>query len=312
MNKLRYYTLLLVSALVFSGPGQLFSQTVIPNGDFESWVVHSNYSNPAYWDSPDSILMTIPIFGQNVVFKSTDHYSGSFSVKLITKEIAIPGASFNCPGVITLGKIDANIITQTFSITGGVPINDRPTHLMGYYKFSPVGGDSCVVGIILYKSINGNQDTIAAGYFSAKNATSDWTHFSAWINYDTILTPDTMNIVALSSAQMDMHPNTTMYLDGLYLDYTVGIDGQDPASGISVYQDKETGRLIIFCEFSSAQNLAVRLYNLSGQEVYSGNQEAVTNSRIILPYSDLTRGLYILSVQHDGKTFTKKFLLGFN
>jgi len=156
-----------------------------------------------------------------------------------------------------------------------------------------------------------NRDTIGAGYFSAKNATTDWTHFSAWIIYDTILTPDTMNIVAVSSAQMDMHPNTTMYLDDLYLDYTVGVSEQDPATGISVYQDKETGRLIVFCEFPSAQNVSARLYNLSGLEVYSKERETVTNGRIVMPYSDLTPGLYILAVQHEGKTFTKKFLLGF-
>jgi len=311
MKKLKCYTLLIVSAMIFALPCTVSSQTVIPNGDFETWVVHSNYSNPTYWDTPDSILMTIPIFGQDVVFKSTDHYTGSYSAKLITKSINIPGATFNCPGVVTLGKISANIVTQTFSVTGGVPINDRPTHLMGYYKFAPVGGDSCVVGLILYKTVSGSRDTIGTGYFSAKSATADWTHFSAWVNYNSTLTPDTMNILAVSSAQMNMNPNTTMYLDDLYLDYTVGVGRQDPATGISVYQDKETGRLLVFCEFPSAQNVLARLYNLSGQEVYSISRETFTNSRLILPYSGLKQGLYILAVQHDGKIFTKKFLLGF-
>jgi hypothetical protein len=108
-----------------------------------------------------------------------------------------------------------------------------------------------------------------------------------------------------------MHPNTTMYLDDLYLDYTVGVSGQDPASGISVYQDRETDRLIVFCEFTSAQNVEAKLYNISGQVVYTRSQESVTNGRILLPCSGLSRGLYILAVQHEGKTFTKKFLLGF-
>jgi len=98
MKTLRFFSLLLVSAFIFATPSPVSSQTVIPNGDFETWVVHSNYSNPTYWDTPDSILMTIPFFGQNVVFKSTDHYTGSFSAKLITKSIDIPGSSFNCPG----------------------------------------------------------------------------------------------------------------------------------------------------------------------------------------------------------------------
>lgn len=287
------------------------AQTVIPNGDFESWNVHSNYSDPTYWDTPDSVLMSIPFFGQSVVFKSTDHHGGSFSAKLVSKHIAIPGAPVDVPGFMTLGKLTIDIMTQSFSVTGGVPISDQPTHLMGYYKFLPVGGDSCVAGIVLYKTINGVSDTIAGGFFTTKETITDWTHFSAWIQYDTLLTPDTMNIVVLSSAQTDLHPNTTLYIDDLYLDYTVGFNEQNPASGISVYQDKETRRLIVFCEFPKEQNVVSRLYDMNGRQVSSNGPAIISNGRMVIPYGDLRQGVYILAVQHDGKTYSKKFLLGF-
>ena len=303
---------LLILLTLFSALVSLSNaQTVIPNGDFESWDVHSNYSDPTSWDTPDSALMSIPFFGQAVVFKSTDHHGGSFSAKLVSKHIAIPGAPVDVPGFMTLGKLTVDILGQTFSITGGVPIHDQPTHLMGYYKFSPVGGDSCVAGIVLYKTINGVSDTIAGGYFTAKDAAADWTHFSAWIQYDTLLTPDTMNILVLSSAQTDLHANTTLYIDDLYLDYTVGYNEQNPAAGISVYQDKETLRLIVFCEFPKEQTVVSRLYDMNGRQIAANGPSVIGNGRMVIPYGELRQGIYILAVQHDGKTFTKKFLLGF-
>ena len=311
MKILRLYTLLSFIAAISMAPALVNAQTAIPNGDFEAWRVHSNYSNPAYWDSPDSILMTIPFFGQPVVFMSADHYTGLYSAKLITKAINIPGASFDCPGFITLGKLHADLINQTFSVTGGSPINDRPTHLMGYYKYQPVGGDSCAIGMILYKTESGVRDTIAIGYFSTTATITDWTHFSAWIIYNSDKTADTMNIVALSSAQTDMHPNTTLYVDDLYLDYTVGFSEQDPSAGISVYQDKETSRLIVFCDFPTARNVVSRLYDMSWLEVASQGPVSIACGRQVIPYTGLRQGLYILAVQHDGKTFTKKFMLHF-
>jgi len=311
MRTQRLFTLITVFVIASMATCLISAQTAIPNGDFESWVAHSSYSNPTYWDTPDSILMSIPIFGQAVVFRSTDHYSGSYSAKLITKNIAIPGAAFDCPGFITLGKLHVDLINQTYSVTGGSPINDRPTHLMGYYKYQPVGGDSCAIGMILYKTVNGKRDTIGGGYFSTTATVNEWTHFSAWIIYDTILTPDTMNIIAISSAQTNMNPNTTLYVDDLYLDYTVGFSEKDPAAGISVYQDKETSRLIVFCEFPSAREVVSRLYNISGQQVYCEGPVSIANGRMVVPYTGLRQGTYILAVEHDGKTFTKKFLLGF-
>jgi len=212
MKKLEIYAVLIMVMLSSGFMKFARAQTTIPNGDFELWNTFSNYSDPQSWQTPNSTLMGIPLFGKAVVFKSSDHYTGSYSCKLLTQHISFPGSPFNAPGFITLGKLSIDIINQTFSVTGGVPISDRPTHLMGYYKFQPVGGDSCTVGIILYKTTGGVRDTIGLGYFAKKDSVNDWQHFSAWINYDTLLTPDTMNVIALSSAQTDMHPNTALWL----------------------------------------------------------------------------------------------------
>jgi hypothetical protein len=287
------------------------AQTAIPNGDFENWVTHSNYSDPQYWSTPNSALMSILIFGKNVVYKSTDHYSGQYAAKLVTEHIALPVDPFDVPGFITLGTLTININNQTYTVTGGVPIPDQPTHMMGYYKFQPKGGDSCVIGIALFKTTAGVQDTIAYGYLTTKDTVNDWTHFSAWIDYRIQENPDTMNIIAVSSAQTPMTPGTTLYVDDLSLDYTVGFNEKDPAAGIAVYQDKETGRLIVFCDFPAEQNVNVNLYDLTGRDVFSAGPFGLTSGRVVVLCNGLSKGLYVLAVQHEGKTYIRKFLLGF-
>ena len=302
----RFLTSLVLFFLFTAG----YSQTVIPNGDFEIWVAHTGYNDPQGWQNPDSVLMSIPVFGKPVVFKSTDKNSGQYSAKLLTQNINLITYNFNAPGFITLGKLEISIINQTYSITGGVPIHDRPTHLMGFYKFQPAGGDSCAIGIALFKWISGNTDTVGLGYFTTKDAVNQWTHFTAWINYLIQDTPDTMNIVAISSAQTDMHPGTTLYVDDLYLDYTVGFNEKDPAAGISVYRDRETEELLVFCDFPSEQRVMAVLYDMTGRQVSSQGPQMIGSGRLDLPYSGLSQGIYILTVQHDGKTYSKKYMLG--
>ncbi len=282
----------------------------IPNADFENWVQHSGYSDPQYWDTPNLELMSIPIFGQTVVSKSTSHASGSFSAKLETKTISIPGSPVNVPGVITLGKLTIDMLSGTYSISGGAPIHDQPTHLKGFYRFSPVGGDSCVVGIALFKTIAGNQDTIALGYFSSKVSAPDWTPFSAWIEYLEQTDPDTLNILAISTAQfLNMHNGTVLYLDNLSLDYTLGIGEDKIPADITVYQDKETRRLLVFTSSGISGPASLMLVNLMGQKVFSLNTASFGQEKTVISYDKLKPGVYILQVLQGHKNYCHKFFL---
>jgi len=296
MKKLLTFLLLVYPAMHFS----VVAQSPVPNGSFESWVSFGSYSNPEFWDTPNEELMAIPFFGTTVVTKSTDHHgSGSYSAKLETKHILIP--PIDAPGFITLGTLTLDIVNMTYTITGGAPINDQPTHLKGFYKFLPKGGDSCLVGIGLFKTENGVRDSIAYGQFSTKDTVPDWTPFSIWIDYDTLTTPDTMNIFALSTAQeVISEPGTVLYLDELFFDYTVGYNPAGPAEGISLYHDRETLRLLVFFNFHFPEDCSVTLYDLRGAALRKESALEVTNSRIVLPLNDLPPGVFLIAITHNG------------
>lgn len=301
MNKSLFF---LVSLLL---PVSLIAQTVIPNGGFESWTSYGSYSNPDSWDTPNQELMAIPFFGTSVVSKSTDKHGGIYSAKLETKHITLP--PLDAPGMVITANITLDIASMSYTISGGVPINDQPQHLVGFYKFLPKGGDSCIIGIGLFKTTSGVRDSIAHAEFSTKDTVTDWTPFSAWIDYDTVVNPDTMQVYALSSAQEIMNPGTILYIDDLALDYITGFNSHDPGAGIRIYQDKEEGRLLLFFDFPAPQHVSISLYNMMGQKVRSAAPGKVQNDKEVLSVNDLQKGIYILEVLHDNQRYSKKYFL---
>ena len=280
----------------------------IPNSGFETWINHGQYDDPQFWDTPNQEVCFFPFY-TTVINKSTDHQEGSYSAKLETK--LIPVINITIPGVVTLGTLSINIAAGTYSITGGVPINDIPTHLKGFYKFQPKGGDSCAIGIGLTKWVSGARDTIGFGVFSTHDTITSWTPFSAWIDYSTTTTPDTMNILAISSATENPTAGTILYVDGLYLDYTTGMNEEDPAAGIVVYQDRELRELLLFLDFPRPQATSLQLYNIMGQKVMEIPSRLIGKDRVKFSYMDVIPGLYILEIVHNNKRFCRKFIFNF-
>ncbi len=285
----------------------IFAQTPIPNSGFESWTSYGSYSNPDGWDSPNAELMAIPFFGVAVVSKSTDKHGGLFSAKLESKHITLP--PLDAPGFIITANLTLDIASMSYTISGGVPITDQPSHLTGFYKFLPKGGDSCIIGIGLFKTTAGVRDSIAHGEFTTKDTVSDWTPFSAWIDYDTVVNPDTMQVYAISSAQEVMNAGTVLYVDDVALDYITGYDEKDPASGIRVFHDLETSRLLLFFDFPVAEPVSVHLFNMTGKQVCNLAPESLQTGKRVLYLTGLPRGIYILEILHGNKKFTRKYFL---
>ncbi len=282
-------------------------QTQVPNGDFENWTNFGTYENPQFWDTPNQALSIALPFGTKVVTKSTDHESGSFSARLESKQLTFP--SLIIPGVVTLGTLTINIFTQTFSINGGVPIQDIPTHLKGFYKFLPKGGDGCAIGIGLTKWNNGTRDSVGIGVFSTYDSVNVWTPFYAWIDYVLTEQPDTFNILAITSADYTPTAGTVLYVDNLSLDYTLGVKPGDPAADIDIYQDREEHQILVYFDFKMPEATEIQLFNMTGQAVVKTPVETLMKDRRILGYKGFSTGLYVLEILHGGKKYCKKFLL---
>lgn len=189
------------------------TQLVIPNGDFEEWALKSELLEPVDWNTSNFNLYNIVSF--NTVTKdSLNAYSGKYCPRLETKSQIVNGETVKVAGLITLGVFDVNIETRQAVVFGGIGIESKPTSLEGYFKYSAVGVDSCFIDIALTKQ----EDTVANARFSS-SSTPDWTSFNIPIKYRSEETPDSINIVILSSDTSIFEAGSTLWIDNLTLNY---------------------------------------------------------------------------------------------
>ena len=142
----------LLTAVIVSAVCTVKAQ-VIPNENMENWTSIGNYEAPVGWTTPNSFV--------HLVFKeSTDVNSGNFAAKMVA------GSFFGItvPGAIGTGAL--NIFTQTF--TGGFPLTDpNVVAMIGYYKYTGVGGDSALMYSILthWDNVLQKRDTVGIAQF---------------------------------------------------------------------------------------------------------------------------------------------------
>lgn len=292
--------ILLFIAFTFSST--IFAQNQIPNNDFESWTS----GEPTNWDtSNENILGTDFV---TVTRDQSNPYSGTASAKVatVTQNIFLVGP-VTMPGILTLGDVVIDIMNQTGTVVGGVPVTGQPRFLKGYYKYQPGAGDSCYMGIGLTRWNGNSRDTLAYAYKPFGSAVTTWTEFSVPIDYVSWAEPDSMNIMFVSSNLMFGSPVTgsTLWVDSLWLEYSgvaVKDIGLDKSLFVSTANDGRT--LVVNVKQGIARNIEV--FALSGSLI-SSITGAFSNS-IPININNLKKGVYIVRVTFtNGTTKAVKF-----
>lgn len=292
---------LLILVLSFTA----FSQTV-PNAGFESWITPGNYSNPVSWDTPNSVTTAIPFIGAAVVTKSSGGHSGSWCARLENKNFI----ALTVPGIMTLGTLNIDLAAQTFSLEGGAPYNQRPDLFKGFYKYAPLGGDSCAFLALFYKhNPNGGKDTIGMAFYISSVAQTTWTPFESPVTWFTNDVPDTMNIIASAAASFTPAAGSVLYVDDLSFDFYSGVNNQKINAPISIDYSRFTKDITVSLDLPGESKVTARIVNLTGQTVRS--METTVNGQKIMTISmeNQPKGLYIVDVQTDGTKKVKKIIL---
>lgn len=264
----------------------------IPNNSFESWTG----GEPDSWNTTNTILG----INFNTVEKDlADPQQGIASAKLtaVSKTIFLSG-TYKIPGVLTLGNLNVNLITQTYSLTGGIPFTGRPEKLSGYYKYQPVNNDTCVFGLGLFKWNNGKQDTLGFAAMKTWGTYNSWTYFEIPVHYLVQGDPETMNIVILNSNPLDGidHTGTKLWIDNLSLEYgTVGIEGVTSAKELRIYAEPNRRQLILEFAFIQKENLDISLFNMSGLETNHWKRSAQQSTER-LDVNNLVPGTYVIRI----------------
>jgi hypothetical protein len=175
--------------------------------------------------------------------------------------------------------------------------------LQGYFKYTPVGADSGIVVVVLYK----NTDTLATGAFVASTLTSTWQLFDIPLDYSTTITgsPTTMNIVMLSSAY-NPQVGSSLKIDDLNFIYNpLNVTENKSNDMISVYPNPATENISIdLSKFNSPSS--INIYNSLG-ELVSKSENCSNNNNISVNH--LSNGVYSVEVLNNNQKSIKKLII---
>lgn len=270
------------------------AQNLIPNADFENWTD----GTPDFWDTANENILGADFIG--TTREMTNPQNGSYSAKIetVTNNIFLVGP-VTLPGILTLGEVEIDILNQTGNITGGVPITGQPKFLHGYYKYTPQGGDSCILGIGLTKWNGTGRDTLAYSYAAKGTLVNTWTQFSVPVTYETWDMPDTMNILFISSNLLagTFITGSTLWVDNLWLEYS-GVSVNDIGASREVFVSAQNQSKTLLVNTPNQTPLQMSVFSLSGQQVNISTQ--INHQQSTINLSDLERGIYIVRVLMPG------------
>ena len=279
-------TLLSLFAVSIDG---LWAQAT-PNAGFETWTTTGfpSYASATGWDSPNSQTALV---GSFVCVKATgaDVHSGNAAVKLITKHIFTTDA----PGIVTTGKLPT---ASGDPITGGISYTLRPDSIVGWYKYTPAGGDNGFFKLYLFGAAAGNADTVAVGTFRTPTTTvGAYTRFTAPIvYYSANAVANSMWVISSSKNGDSAVVGSILFADDMDIIINpVGIKEQT-MSDIVITPNPVADRVMI--KNTSGSKVVFILTDVTGRKVAEERVEGVTS---FMDVHALPVGLYSYSLTND-------------
>ncbi|HAW53072.1 MAG TPA: hypothetical protein DCX54_12200 [Flavobacteriales bacterium] len=157
----------------------------LPNFDFDEWGTPiesgGKYETPCggIWSSgnPGTALT-----GQVTTYKTTDAISGDYAVEMTT----ISSQNLIAGGSIYVGKFKLNLNNTAKSAKLGMPFTYKPVSMTGFYKYTPVNGDSSNIIILLtkYNQTTGQRDTVGFANQPGYDLVSTYTAFELVVDYN--------------------------------------------------------------------------------------------------------------------------------
>jgi hypothetical protein len=272
----------------------------LTNPGFEEWeektVLLTTFEDPVSWNTPNEFTA---LGGVVVTNKSEDAPEGSFSVEMETKQI--PPTSFKSPGLVTYADFTVDFETQDFTFSGGLFLKAKVYSLSGKYKFSGAEGDSATFLIYSFKHPEGSDlDTIGLGFQYLQDA-AEWTDFTINMLALNENTPDTFNILLMSSGTFDpgaIPAGSKLYVDDLSIETNVGIfELADRTVQVSTFPNPATDMITFETAEPNLERQLIIVDNM-GRKV---REIDFHNSTMTISVSNLPTGNYSFITSESGR-----------
>ena len=284
----------------------------LENSGFEQWEnVGTGEEEPLSWSSTKtSDNSSLNGLAPQVISRSTDAHTGSYSAKLINKNV--PFVNIVANGILTNGIIhtttnpqDSYVYTDVNSNDHSQPFTSNPDSIVGWYKYTPQGNDVGNIQVLLHGTygqlpVDASTSIIALAEFDF-SVNSNWTRFSTPFNYyPTINNPAYIlcNISAGDSTQAVA--NSELKIDDLELIYNATKINDESTNSINVTYLNDH---LQFSNIANEINYAV--YNLQGQLMNTGKIDRY-NRNVSMT---LESGIYFISIQNKNHYQSIKILV---
>jgi Putative carbohydrate metabolism domain/Secretion system C-terminal sorting domain len=306
--------ILLFSIALIGFTQSLSAQTTpLANGDFESWQRSSSnrYDEPTggIWATPNPSLDAGIGTTAAPVEKETNLanvQNGSLAAKLTTRSIF----GVKAAGSLYTGKFVFNLVNPVSSAKLGVPFTARPTAFRGWFKYTPVNGDSCLVYARLTRKnpITNQREQVGIARQMTKTAVANYTYFDLPINYNSSATPDSIIVVMISSGGGENlnapQVGSTLWVDNVSLYYAPTATEMSLERMVAVQTFPNPATTTLNLRLSDAQKTETRfqLFSLDGRLAQTEKLTAGQAEHSV-DVAALPKGSYLYSiVAPDGVT----------
>lgn len=293
--------ILLSAVMLFVCSIAAFAQ--IPNGSFETWnVVNNDTVMGDGWNGNNfRVYQSISInTQQGAVVRNAN--AGTYFVGV-----------FHAP--------DPNNAGQYFlgNFGGGFAFTQRPVSFTFSAMYFPqIQGEGLAI-VITTKKNNGDTVSQTLGTLGQSTA-ANWTDLSLNLNYRQNVTgnPDScfINFILLPTQTSQISPNTALFVDNLrFNSFGVSVEETMENYGkvgkVNVYPNPTAGNTSISYNLPVAQEVAVKLFDISGREVmniFEGMQEAGEQT-VKFNAENLAEGVYFYQLQAGSVLKTDKIVV---
>lgn len=277
--------------------GSAMAQTQVPEGGFNNWSPNATniYFEPTggWWTTLNPLAS---LGGPVTVFQTTDAHSGAYAAQLETK---LWGA-FLISGLLASGNF---VMTEPY-IQQGKPYTDMPSKFKGWYKYTPVNGDSAGVGALLtkYNASTGQKDTLATAIVALTEDVQTYTQFE--LDFDYLIpgmNPDSIIIVFTSSGDGGNfmgEVGSTLIIDDVTLEYTSGLqESLLPEFTIQVFPSPASTQLSFAFNTEHPEDLRCSIYSIDGRFMQSFSPAGKEHQ---MDVSSWPQGKYMLQARAGG------------
>ncbi len=288
----------------------VFSQQLDNNG-FENWEnVGTSTEEPVEWSSTKtSDTPSLNGFAPQVLERSSDAHTGSYSAKLTNKNVSIVNIVAN--GLLTNGRVHASTNPDNAYVFTDPTNNDwnqqfsyYPDSLTGWCKYAPQGNDIGEITVLIHSGstqipTNNTSEWIAMAEKRFLSANNSWSRFSVPFQYfNSINSPGYILCVISAGDSTLAIQDSELLIDDIELIY-------NPPTHVKQIEEDfvEISRTYNQIQLSNLKGSAVNLnlYDLHGKVLF---KEMFRSSSIhYIDISSLINGFYILSI-NEGKRLT--------